>query len=574
VPGVYCALLTVTPDAPSNCPAVTDTVSFVVFPAATAVITRPVAPQCLTGPTATFNLNGTCSGGTAAWTFTCQPPGSNPSFGTPGSCSTTATVDLPGVYCALLTVTPNSPSNCPAVTDTVSFVVFPSATAVIALPIPSQCLTDATGTFSLNATCSGGTSVWRFTCQPPGSHPTFADSTACSTTASADVPGVYCVRLAVTPGGASTCPGASDTTHFVLSPRPTCAISPVDTTIDAGGTAHLCGPSGNFSYSWSPGGATSQCIDVTSAGTYILTLTDLATTCSSTCQAVVRINEVQRCWLTGGGQSYDASGHLHSYGGVVNPGCSPTAAAGGNWNDVDLTSGAHFQGQSIVVDQCGNVTGIPPGSDSPKTPFNFIEFHGTGTYVATRILGRPVAVSFFGHYEDRREPGSLGQPDSVKKDRYFLRVFTNPADPFGSTVLLVDGDKNSATVDPVAILHGNLQLHITGCNSPAGIFDSPGLGSLETMPHEVSFGLPRPNPTGSSMELQYGLPREAQVSAKVYDVAGRAVHDFGDGALAAGWHTLTWNLQDESGQRVSAGLYFIRLTIDGQTQMRHLTVLR
>jgi hypothetical protein len=140
-------------------------------------------------------------------------------------------------------------------------------------------------------------------------------------------------------------------------------------------------------------------------------------------------------------------------------------------------------------------------------------------------------------------------------------------------VLLVDADRNSATVDPVAIFHGNLQLHITGCDKQA-IFEGPGLGTLEALPKEVSFGLPRPNPTGSSMQLQYGLPREAQVSAKVYDVAGRVVHNFGDGGVAAGWHTLTWNLQDESGLRVSAGLYFIRLTIDGKTQMRHLTVLR
>src|SRR5438309_4486662 len=38
--------------------------------------------------------------------------------------------------------------------------------------------------------------------------------------------------------------------------------------------------------------------------------------------------------LTGGGTIKGGKGQpLHSFGGVVNPGCSPTAAGGGNWKD-------------------------------------------------------------------------------------------------------------------------------------------------------------------------------------------------------------------------------------------------
>ena len=90
----------------------------------------------------------------------------------------------------------------------------------------------------------------------------------------------------------------------------------------------------------------------------------------------------------------------------------------------------------------------------------------------------------------------------------------------------------------------------------------------------MTFGSPRPNPTGSGTELTYSLPKEAQVSAKVFDVAGRVVRSFGEGPVAAGWHVLSWNLADESGQRVGPGLYFVRLSVDGRTMMRHVTVLR
>ncbi len=51
------------------------------------------------------------------------------------------------------------------------------------------------------------------------------------------------------------------------------------------------------------------------------------------------------CWLTGGGTVDKSKGVPHfSFGGVVNPGCSPTAAGGGNWNVVDHFLQIHTSG--------------------------------------------------------------------------------------------------------------------------------------------------------------------------------------------------------------------------------------
>lgn len=181
------------------------------------------------------------------------------------------------------------------------------------------------------------------------------------------------------------------------------------------------------------------------------------------------------CWLTAGGAKFSSltgtnlgdNGPDHSWGGNVYPGCSPTAGDGGNWNHIAHKLNLHFQGRSIVVERCGNVDGIPPGSDSPKTPFNFIEFHGVGTLKG--IQGNKAdygTVYFWAHCEDRNEPGSSGTDDGDLKDRYFLKVYSNPSNPDGSVLLLVDVDGNPSTVDPVTITHGNMQIHITSCDSP------------------------------------------------------------------------------------------------------------
>ena len=61
---------------------------------------------------------------------------------------------------------------------------------------------------------------------------------------------------------------------------PACTITGPD-SICVGETGELCGPEGNFSYLWSTG-ATTRCIVISTEGTYTLTVTDLATGCSST----------------------------------------------------------------------------------------------------------------------------------------------------------------------------------------------------------------------------------------------------------------------------------------------------
>src|SRR5688572_7010006 len=183
-----------------------------------------------------------------------------------------------------------------------------------------------------------------------------------------------------------------------------------------------------------------------------------------------------KCWFTGGGAKIDPliglpvaqKGKWISFGGNVNPGCSPTAGDGGNWNHIDRLANLHFQGRTIQVLSCGNVTPPPPpGSTSPVTPFNFIEWTGVGTIKG--IQGNKVGtipVYFNARTEDRNEPGSKDSNAGSGIDRYYLHVYSDPADPAGSTLLLVNGDANPLNVVPVEIDHGNFQLHISSCDNP------------------------------------------------------------------------------------------------------------
>ncbi len=221
--------------------------------------------------------------------------------------------------------------------------------------------------------------------------------------------------------------------------------------------------------------------------------------------------------------------------------------------------------------RCGNVEGIPPGSESPVTPFNFIEWEGTGRVKG--IQGNKAdypLVYFFIRCEDRNEPGSNGQRDGALKDRYFLNVFTDKNNPTGTSIMLVDMDGNPATVDPLIITDGNLQIHISSCDNPptlglvasspaGGALMAPSTPATTDEPVSLWFAAPRPSPASAgSTTLRFSVPQASDVQLGIYDLMGRQVVELASGRAGAGIHTISWDLRDGTGMSVPRGMYFAR----------------
>lgn len=179
------------------------------------------------------------------------------------------------------------------------------------------------------------------------------------------------------------------------------------------------------------------------------------------------------CWMTAGGVKFSniigsdvaERGPSVNIGGNVFPSCSPEPGNGGQWNHLDHRAKLHFQGFDIDTVECGNVPGIEPGSESPVTGFYYIEFVGTGRVQGIKGNKDSYAdVAFFARVEDRNEPGNERASAGEDIDRYFIHVYSDAGDPFGTTILLTDEDGDPATVDPVTITGGNLQLHQSSCD--------------------------------------------------------------------------------------------------------------
>ena len=82
------------------------------------------------------------------------------------------------------------------------------------------------------------------------------------------------------------------------------------------------------------------------------------------------------------------------------------------------------------------------------------------------------------------------------------------------------------------------------------------------------------NPFRSRAHLRLELPEDSQVDVRIHDVSGRSVVVLSDRMLPAGRHRITWDGRDGHGAQVASGVYFVRLTCDGETATRRLALVR
>ncbi|HEU4940716.1 MAG TPA: FlgD immunoglobulin-like domain containing protein [Candidatus Eisenbacteria bacterium] len=101
---------------------------------------------------------------------------------------------------------------------------------------------------------------------------------------------------------------------------------------------------------------------------------------------------------------------------------------------------------------------------------------------------------------------------------------------------------------------------------PTGVADPPA--------PEFAFRHPGPNPARRTTTLRFSLRREADVTLSIYDAGGRRVRELVSGAQPAGDHAIGWDLRDERGRAVGAGIYFARLEVEHRQLTRKVICLR
>jgi len=127
---------------------------------------------------------------------------------------------------------------------------------------------------------------------------------------------------------------------------------------------------------------------------------------------------------------------------------------------------------------------------------------------------------------------------------------------------LVNGSVVEAGVDELRVV----------ASSDVGVAAPPVAAA--PAPARLALEASQPNPFRAATRIDFALPRSADVSLAVYDVAGRQVRTLVAGPKDAGRHRAQWDGRSGDGSRVAAGVYFFRLTAEGQALTRKVTLMK
>lgn len=84
-----------------------------------------------------------------------------------------------------------------------------------------------------------------------------------------------------------------------------------------------------------------------------------------------------------------------------------------------------------------------------------------------------------------------------------------------------------------------------------------------------------PNPFNPTTMITYTLPQTARVSLVVYNLLGQEVARLVDGLQQpAGQYSMTWSGTDQSGLRVSSGMYLYRLESENTVVTRSMMLVK
>jgi hypothetical protein len=99
-------------------------------------------------------------------------------------------------------------------------------------------------------------------------------------------------------------------------------------------------------------------------------------------------------------------------------------------------------------------------------------------------------------------------------------------------------------------------------------------GSINDTPAPKLYMGNYPNPFNPDTTLRFSLPGNADINLDIYNVKGQRVRSLINGSYNEGTHNCLWDAKDNTGNRVSSGIYFAVLSYQGNQLSRKLLLMK
>ena len=85
-----------------------------------------------------------------------------------------------------------------------------------------------------------------------------------------------------------------------------------------------------------------------------------------------------------------------------------------------------------------------------------------------------------------------------------------------------------------------------------------------------------PNPFNPSTKISFDIKSDntGNTELTIYNLKGQKVKQLVNESLAVGQHSYIWNGKDENNKKVSTGVYFYKLQIDGKHKVKKMLMLK
>lgn len=90
----------------------------------------------------------------------------------------------------------------------------------------------------------------------------------------------------------------------------------------------------------------------------------------------------------------------------------------------------------------------------------------------------------------------------------------------------------------------------------------------------LQFSSPWPNPAQGMAQFAYSQPQPGRIRVEAYDVSGRHVRTLYDAERSAGPAVLDWDLRDDAGNPLVAGMYLVRASLGRTVFSRRVVIVR
>ena len=206
---------------------------------------------------------------------------------------------------------------------------------------------------------------------------------------------------------------------------------------------------------------------------------------------------------------------------------------------------------------------------------------GVGPYFGIALLGDPSSATNRTVINNETYVYATSSIEDSMKMRHLRATISVPTtDVAGdwscltSKAVSVSGNGGTATVAYALVVADDLAGLLANVEAANAAYNPASPVGEETPRKLVQLDQNHPNPFNPSTRISFGVPRDGHVELGVYDLSGRLVRTLVSETRTEGDHSVTWDGRSDDGGQAASGLYFYRLTTDGKTVSRKMTLVK